>query len=102
MIMIMRLQADRLLQRLERERDRVERRRVALGKRDPIKDITGATAMDRAVGEARAIVQQLDSMLTSMDETPMSLELLNGRNVLNAGNGRRTRIGDAVPVNAAP
>jgi hypothetical protein len=51
-----------LLRRLEADRAESEARLVELGRTDPIKDVTGKSALDRAIDEARAMVAALDEL----------------------------------------
>jgi len=60
----MRCDAERLLKRLLAERAISEERCIENGKRDPIKQVTGASAMDVAIREARQMIEQLDAVLS--------------------------------------
>jgi len=59
----LRQDAQRLLSALMRERVRSQERLKELGRRDPIREVTGQGAMDRAVTEARSLLAHLDSMV---------------------------------------
>ena len=65
-VLEMRYQADRLLRRLIAERHGQEQRYREAGKRDPMKEMTGCSAMDDAVQEARRMREHLDGMLRSL------------------------------------
>ena len=66
--MKMRCDAERLLNRLLAEREVSEERCIENGKRDPIKQVTGASAMDVAIREARKMIEQLDAILSDGTE----------------------------------
>jgi hypothetical protein len=61
-----RRQARALLDRLQTERESSERRLAETGKRDPMKFITGRTAMESAIAAAREMVQKMDQLLADM------------------------------------
>lgn len=56
-------QADRLLSDLLTARLGCEERLAESGRRDPIKFVTGRTALDNAILETRAMLSQMDQLL---------------------------------------
>jgi hypothetical protein len=62
----LRQQAGELLNRLIADRDASDRRAVESGKRDPMKSITGRTALENAITTARDMIVQMDSLLASL------------------------------------
>ena len=60
----MRRQAQDLLERLLADRDRIEQRLAETGKRDPIRTVTGHTALDNAIGSAREMLRHIDEVLS--------------------------------------
>ena len=59
-------QAGELLNRLIADRDACERRAADTGKRDPMKFITGRTALESAITTARDMIVQMDSLLSNL------------------------------------
>ncbi|MCI0363545.1 MAG: hypothetical protein L0Y44_06920 [Phycisphaerales bacterium] len=64
----LRQQAVALLDRLTADREQSERRSADSGKRDPMKSITGQTALDTAIASTRDIIATMDSLLTALEE----------------------------------
>jgi hypothetical protein len=62
----LRQQAGELLNRLIADRDACERRAADTGKRDPMKFITGRTALENAITTARDLIGQMDSLLSNL------------------------------------
>lgn len=60
---LMRDEACRLLDRLTLERDRCEQRFAEAGRSDPLKVVTGRTAMDNAVDDTRDMIRHMDELL---------------------------------------
>ena len=60
---LMRDEACRLLGRLMVERERSERRFAEAGRSDPLKVVTGRTAMDNAVDDTRDMIGHMDELL---------------------------------------
>lgn len=48
-----------LLRRLEADRERVDARLTETGRKDPIRELTGRGALDRAVEEVRSLLEAL-------------------------------------------
>lgn len=71
----MRRQAGDLLDRLMVDRDLSEQRQAEQGKRDPIKSITGRSAMDNAITATRDLVGRLDDLLAQMSEGSPQVEI---------------------------
>lgn len=71
----MRRQAGDLLDRLVVDRDLSEQRQSEQGKRDPIKSITGRSAMDNAIAATRDLVNRLDSLLAEMSDGSPQVEV---------------------------
>lgn len=70
----LREQAGELLNRLVADRDASERRAADSGKRDPMKCITGRTALENAISTAREMIGQMDSLLANLqDDVAQSL-----------------------------
>lgn len=63
---VLRRQAETLLARLKADREQSERRSADTGKRDPMKFITGRTALDAAIASTQDIIRQMDSLLTTL------------------------------------
>jgi len=63
----LRQQASNLLNRLVADRDACEQRAAEAGRRDPIKSITGRTALDGAIASTRAMIEQMDMLLVEMN-----------------------------------
>lgn len=80
----LRTQAAELLERLLEGREMSERRAAETGKRDPMKFITGHTALESAIASTRQMIADLDALLASADT--MSPELV-GANGCNGSNG---------------
>jgi hypothetical protein len=55
--------ANTVLQRLLAERATLEQRLAEIGKPDPIKHVTGASALDRAVDTTRRMLEQTNAAL---------------------------------------
>ncbi len=60
---LMRDEACRLLGRLTLERDRCEQRFAEAGRSDPLKVVTGRSAMDNAVDDTRDMIKHMDELL---------------------------------------
>lgn len=63
----LRTQADALLQRLLADRETSEQRLAAAGKRDPLKTVTGSTALERAILATRGMIAEMDLMLAASE-----------------------------------
>lgn len=63
----LREQALRLLERLTEDQQHSERRTAASGKRDAMRVITGRTAMEAAVEQARDLVRRMDLLLAEIE-----------------------------------
>jgi hypothetical protein len=64
----MRRQAGNLLDRLIVDRDLSEQRHAESGKRDPLKSVTGRSAMDNAITATRDLVGRLDELIAQMSD----------------------------------
>lgn len=62
----MRRQAHDLLDRLQADRAFTEHRLAETGKRDPMRAVTGQTALDRAIASAKDMITHIDGVLTQM------------------------------------
>jgi len=71
----LRQQAAELLQRLMADRELSERRSAETGKRDPMKFITGRTALDGAIASTREMIGQVDSLLATLQADRKNHEL---------------------------
>ncbi len=56
-------QADALLDRLLAERTRTERRLAEAGRTDPLKLVTGRSAIDNAIAATREMIRDVDELL---------------------------------------
>ena len=63
----MRQQAAALLSRLIADRDQSEQRHAEQGKRDPLKSITGRSALDNAILATRELIVRLDELLAQVN-----------------------------------
>jgi len=68
----LRQQAGELLNRLIADRDACERRAADTGKRDPMKFITGRTALESAITTARDMILQMDSLLSNLGKSDVA------------------------------
>ena len=59
----LREQANDLLNRLITDREQSERRLAEAGKRDPMKFVTGRTALEGAISTARELIVKMDELL---------------------------------------
>ena len=59
----MRRRADELLQRLKINRNTIEQRIGDSGRHDPIKFITGKSAMDNAISTTHMLITHMDKLL---------------------------------------
>lgn len=59
----LRTQTIDLLNRLMADREQSERRIAEMGKRDPIKAVTGRTALDAAIASTREMIAAMDRLL---------------------------------------
>mgnify|MGYP005729758929 CR=1 FL=1 len=57
-----RLQAHGVLMGLERDCRRVDQRLVDLGRSDPMREVTGLTALERAISNVESILERLDAI----------------------------------------
>jgi hypothetical protein len=64
---MLRRQAGDLLTRMLADRDASERRLSETGRRDPIKAVTGATALEKAIASTREMIAQMDLMLAQLE-----------------------------------
>lgn len=62
----LRKQASELLERLVADRDQSEKRCAESGKRDPMKFITGRTALENAIASTREMIVNMDNLLVRM------------------------------------
>ena len=58
-----RQEADRLLHCLLHDRVAIEHRSAEAGRVDPLKELTGNSAMDRAIESTRAMIEEVDAFL---------------------------------------
>lgn len=56
-------QACALLEALEHERRQFDQRLISANRHDPMRVVTGRTALDEAVEDTRALIRQLDELL---------------------------------------
>jgi hypothetical protein len=68
-------EADELLTRLIVDREMSERRSVESGKRDPMKFITGRTALENAITSTREMIGQLDMLLDRLRADEARIDL---------------------------
>lgn len=80
---VLRQQADGLLRRLLADRELSEQRLAASGRRDPIKTVTGVTALERAIASTKSMIAEMDLLLADLDcgiqhELPGHVDSANG------------------------
>ncbi len=79
----LRQQAGELLERLISDREQSEKRFAEAGKRDPMKFITGRTALENAIASTREMISNMDALLARMngefDGELEPIEAANGR-----------------------
>ena len=61
-------QADALLAKLIKDRAMCEQRLAEKGQADPIKVVTGRSAIDKAIAETRAVIDNVDKMHSNSSE----------------------------------
>lgn len=61
-------EACRLLDSLRQERDRLDERLAAAGRKDPLKVVTGQTALDRVCTETEEMIRVMDELLSDTAE----------------------------------
>lgn len=59
-------EADVLLHHLLHDRCRTEQRLSATGKIDPLRSLTGKSALDRAITSARALIRDMDGLIEEL------------------------------------
>ena len=64
---MLRREAHELLNRLVANRDVTERRLQETGRRDPIRTVTGTTAIERAIASTRGMIADMDVLLAELD-----------------------------------
>ena len=62
-------QADALLAKLIKDRAMCEQRLAEKGQADPIKVVTGQSAIDKAIAETRAVIRNVDKLQNQSQET---------------------------------
>lgn len=63
----LRQQADDLLRRLLTSREQCERRQAEAGLRDPMKFVTGQSALDDAIQTTRDMIRRMDLLLEELN-----------------------------------
>lgn len=63
-----------LLGRLLAERERMELRLAESGRADPLKSITGRSALDNAIAATREMIRNMDDLLAEAEATLAALE----------------------------
>ncbi len=63
----LRRQADDLLERLRETRAAAEARIEESGRPDPIKAVTGTSALDQAIRTTRSMIKHMDELMHQMD-----------------------------------
>ena len=61
-------QADALLVKLIKDRAMCEKRLAEKGQTDPIKIVTGQSAIDKAIAETRAVIRNVDELQSQSQE----------------------------------
>ncbi len=90
-----RTDAESLLSTLLADRNASEQRFAEAGKKDPVKMLTGTSAMDNAIQSTREMIDNLDAMIASLrgDDTP------SGKSGASQGNGAiRCPAPDGSPI----
>lgn len=96
-----RQQAAQLLARLDEARIASERRSVESGKRDPMKFITGRTALESAIASVRDMVGQMDRILESSPDVDGGVVLTRPAKLSNTS-PNRSKLKRAPVVAIAP
>jgi len=63
-----------VLRRLIEEREQFRRRLEETGKRDPMTVITGRSAVDAAIARTRSMINEMDKLLSQMNQDLNGLE----------------------------
>jgi hypothetical protein len=71
----MRQQAHALLARLLSDREQSEQRQAETGRRDPLKFVTGRSALDNAIATTRELIVRLDELQATMNGQASSIEV---------------------------
>lgn len=87
-------EAEGLLDRLIAERGAAERRLAEDGRHDPIKDLTGASAFDRAIESTRRMIGHMDELLIELAGEADGLDRVVRIPFTNGG-GRRSSVLEA-------
>jgi hypothetical protein len=95
-------QAGALLERLLEDRAGIEQRIAERGKLDPIKDLTGSSALDRAIARTREMIRHMDELLAEMNEGETPRPTGNGRSNGVSRNGGRPGATNSVGGNGSP
>jgi hypothetical protein len=86
-------QAEGLLNRLIAERGAAEQRLAEHGRHDPIKDLTGASAFDRAIETTRRMISHMDDLLIELTGEVDGLSRVVQVPYVNGhGSGRRSSV----------
>ena len=98
-------EADSLLVRLIIDRQFSEQRYAAAGKSDPIKNLTGTSAMDRAIESTRVMISHMDDLLEDLrgELAHAGAETNGGRNgaaASRSGNGPVVTVSSKLPFHA--
>lgn len=64
----LRNEADELLRRLQESRHASERRHAEAGWRDPMKCITGRSALEEAISTTRDMITHMDALISDLNE----------------------------------
>lgn len=95
---VLRQQADGLLKRLLADRELSEQRLAASGKRDPIKTVTGVTALERAIASTRSMIADMDLLLADLDSGIQQELLQQPPDVACAANGVSATLRPAASI----
>lgn len=87
----LRQQAVELLDRLTADREQSERRHAETGKRDPMKFITGRTALDNAIASVREMIANMDALHGVLECDPPQPDLMVQTTIRSAASRSQPR-----------
>jgi hypothetical protein len=95
-------QADALLRRLLQDRRQSEARFADAGKSDPLKELTGESAMDRAIASMREMIRRMDELLRELEADAAFVNGVHANGASNgSSNGRPGHVVQAPSTSAA-
>lgn len=70
----LRHEAEQLLERLETSSAKSKQRLAENGQRDPMRSVTGRSALESAIASARSMIERMDTLLAEFDEVQEAAE----------------------------